>query len=75
MACDVPIVAAEVGSLKLLFRNHPEWLYKAGDVKSLSEVLEGRFSDRITDYPPIPTWEDLAVILEEIMLKVSYEEK
>ena len=71
MACDVPVVAARVGSLKELFQNHPEWLYEPGNVQSLMKVLENRFDDRATHYGPPPTWGDLAQILEKIMLQIK----
>jgi glycosyltransferase involved in cell wall biosynthesis len=70
MACDVPVIAAQVGSLKELFKDHPEWLYEPGNVQSLSNVLENRFDDRATHYAPPPTWADLAQILESIMLQI-----
>ena len=73
MACDVPVIAARVGSLKELFQDHSEWLYTPGDVKSLIEVLERRLSDKTTDYPEPPTWKDLAEILEKILVQLQNE--
>lgn len=70
MACDLPIIAAKVGSLKELFADHPEWLYTPGDVKSLIDVLERRLSDKTTDYHELPTWKDLSKLLENIMLQI-----
>jgi teichuronic acid biosynthesis glycosyltransferase TuaC len=73
MACDVPLIAAKVGSVKELFRDHPEWLYEPGDEKSLATTLERRLSNRQTDYNTFPTWVELAETLENFMLKiVSY---
>lgn len=68
MACDVPVVAANVGSLKQLFKDHPQWLYEPGNAQSLMKVLEDRFNDRTTRYAPLPSWGDLAQILEKIMI-------
>jgi glycosyltransferase involved in cell wall biosynthesis len=70
MACNVPLVAARVGSLKELFRVHPEWLYEPGDTMSLAKALEKRLLDRRTDYEGPPTWNDLAKQLEGIMLRI-----
>jgi glycosyltransferase involved in cell wall biosynthesis len=69
MACDTPLVTAKVGSLKELFRDHPDWLYDPGSYRSLARVLENRLTDRTTAYIPSLTWTDLAKILEDIMLK------
>ena len=73
MACDVPIIAAQVGSLKELFKDQPEWLYEPGNLHSLIRVLENRFDDRTTHYTPPPTWADLAQILESIMFEIQKE--
>jgi len=75
MACDVPIVASRVGSLKELFQDHPEWLYEPASLQSLVKVLENRINDRTTHYTVPPTWSDLAQILEKIMLQIQNERK
>jgi glycosyltransferase involved in cell wall biosynthesis len=73
MACDIPLIAAKVGSLKELLRDHPEWLYDPGSSGSLAGALEKRLASRTTAYPPSPTWWDQAKMLEEIMLRVIDE--
>ncbi len=75
MACNIPIVAAKIGSMEELFADRPEWLYEPGDSKSLAKALEFRLLNPQAEYEIPPDWTDLAVILEEIMFKVSYEEK
>ncbi len=40
MACNIPLVAANVGSMKELLINKPEWLYEPGNAQSLMKVLE-----------------------------------
>ena len=73
MACNIPVIAANVGGLQELLKNHPEWLYEPGNVQSLIDVLERRLSDQRTAYPPLPSWNDLAQILENIMLELDHE--
>ena len=70
MACDVPLIAARVGSMKELFANHPEWLYEPGNPLSLAETLERRLVEKKTDYDIFPTWKDLALEVEKIMLNL-----
>ena len=67
MACNRPVIASRVGSLKSLFQDHPQWLYDPGSVDSLVEVLGRRFIDTSTDYQPPPTWADLADKVASIM--------
>lgn len=71
MACNVPMVAANVGSMPGLLSDHLEWLYDPGNAASLAEILEKRISDRTTDYPPVPSWNDSASIVERIMSDVK----
>ena len=68
MACNRPVIASKVGSLKKLFQDHPQWLYDPGCAESLTDVLEHRFTDLSTGYPPPPTWADLAEKIENIMM-------
>jgi glycosyltransferase involved in cell wall biosynthesis len=67
MACNVPLVAAGIGSLKILFGDHPDWLFSPQQPDSLAEILGRRLMDPSTGYPSVPTWKDLAERLERIM--------
>ena len=71
MACNIPVIAASVGSLTEMFSDHPEWLYRPGSSESLAASLEKRLYDQTTDYPPAPGWKDLAKKLEKIMSQVT----
>jgi glycosyltransferase involved in cell wall biosynthesis len=70
MACQTPVIAAGVGALKEMFINNPDWLYEPGCSSSLANALEKRLSDLTTNYPPPPSWMDLAKELETIMLEI-----
>ncbi len=60
MACNVPIVAANIGSIAALFHKNPEWLYKTGSVTDLAKSISNRLKDKSTDYVIIPNWGELA---------------
>lgn len=68
MACDVPVIAADVGSLKEIFSRNREWLYKPGDLVSLAGTIERRLTDSHTAYPTCPEWPDLALRLERVLI-------
>jgi teichuronic acid biosynthesis glycosyltransferase TuaC len=70
MACDRPVIAAGVGSLKSLFKDHPQWLYAPGSAASLADVLERRLADSTTGYPPPPTWTDLTAKIEAVITEL-----
>ena len=70
MACDVPLVAARVGSLEGLFGNHPQWLFEPQSAAALAEAIERRFQDSGTNYPAVPAWQDLAGRISDIMTAV-----
>jgi teichuronic acid biosynthesis glycosyltransferase TuaC len=72
MACHIPLIAARVGSLKYLLRDHPEWLYEPGSAASLARALETRLLDRRANYGVQPSWSDLGAQLERIILETRY---
>lgn len=69
MACNVPIIAARVGSMEALLKDHPSWLFEPEDSGDLIRALENRFRDQRTGYSTVPTWADLAGDLEAIILE------
>jgi glycosyltransferase involved in cell wall biosynthesis len=71
MACHVPLVAAQVGSMKELFHDHASWLYDPDNASSLAEAIERRLADPDTHYGHIPDWHDLAMELEKILLRLT----
>lgn len=75
MACNVPLVAANVGSMSELLEANPEWLYTPGDSTDLARVLENRLADRGTDYKGINSWAQAAASLEEILLNICRRNK
>jgi glycosyltransferase involved in cell wall biosynthesis len=70
MACDVPLVAANVGSLKEIFADSPNWLFEPGNIDSLEMAIENRLHDRRTDYKNAPTWNDMAKVFHSVMISV-----
>ena len=69
MACDLPLVAARVAGTQSLLEDHPSWLFNPLDPGHLAHVIESRFKDRSTGYRPVPTWSDMAGLLEEVLYK------
>jgi glycosyltransferase involved in cell wall biosynthesis len=70
MACDVPLVAANVGSLKEIFADSPNWLFEPGNIDSLEMAIKNRLHDRRTDYKNSPTWNDMAKVFDSVMIYV-----
>jgi glycosyltransferase involved in cell wall biosynthesis len=71
MACNVPIVAARVGSMERLLEDHPGWLYNPSSPHDLVRVIANRLKNRSTGYGPLPSWSDMAGALEGICLSLS----
>jgi teichuronic acid biosynthesis glycosyltransferase TuaC len=74
MACDIPLVAAKVGSMADLFADHPSWLFRPGDCADLSRAIESRLGDQTTGYRDVPSWSDLAGNLEALFLNTPQED-
>lgn len=70
MACDVPLVAARVGTMKEIMAEHPEWLYEPGSPNSLAKVIKHRLMNPVTGYDQPPTWSELAGQLEAVIHQV-----
>ena len=68
MACNVPLIAARIGSMAELYKDHPEWLFSPDDAADLALVLNNRLQDRSTDYGDVPSWSDVTKELEKIFL-------
>ena len=71
MACNIPLIAARVGSMAEFFKDHPEWLFAPDDVSDLTRVLENRLRDRRTAYKNVLSWSDIATELENIFINLS----
>jgi glycosyltransferase involved in cell wall biosynthesis len=70
MACDVPLIAARVGSMAGLFKDRPAWLFTPESKKDLATAIEYRLAHRNTDYTNVPSLQKAAEILEKIMAKL-----
>jgi glycosyltransferase involved in cell wall biosynthesis len=60
LACRVPVVAADVGALSLLFETLPGALYNADSTESLADKLQYQIAEGAILEVDIPTWGDQA---------------
>ena len=70
MACDIPLIAARVGSMAELLKDHSEWLFNPDDASNMARVLENRLGDRRTGYKKVLSWSDVATELEKIFINL-----
>jgi glycosyltransferase involved in cell wall biosynthesis len=69
MSCNVPLIAARVGSMAEMFADHPEWLFTPDVADDLARVIENRMMNQKTDYQEVFSWSDAATKLETIFLE------
>jgi glycosyltransferase involved in cell wall biosynthesis len=75
MACDVPLIAARVGSMAELFKeDHSEWLFNPDDTSNMARVLGNRLGDRRTGYEKVLSWSDVAAELEKIFINLCKDQ-
>ena len=67
IACGVPMVAAAVGSMKELLRNHPECLYEPGNPQDLARVIRLQLERKTNLQIPVPSWSDSAAQLNKFL--------
>lgn len=72
MACDVPLVAARVGSMAELFKDNPECLFTPDSSGDLSSVIEHRLQHRSTGYTQVSSWKAAAERLGNVFDKVTH---
>ena len=70
IACGVPLVAADVGAMKDLMRDHPQCLFTPDDPASLARAISGQLVKPTTIDGKVPSWSDLAAQLETFLLEV-----
>jgi teichuronic acid biosynthesis glycosyltransferase TuaC len=70
IACRVPLVAADVGTMKSLLADHPELLFAPDDTKNLAQALRHQLANPVIVEAKVPTWVDMAERLENFFLAV-----
>ena len=70
MACNIPLVAAGVGSMAQLFKTNPNWLFEPDNAVSLTAAINDRIEHAATNFDRVPSWQDQAVRLERWMAGV-----
>jgi glycosyltransferase involved in cell wall biosynthesis len=73
LACGTPIVAASVGTMQEMLRQHPECLYTPDDPASLLQALRHQLRRPTRVNQRLPSWADIAVQLESFLQKVLQE--
>lgn len=74
MACDIPLIAARVGSMAELLKDHSKWLFNPDDASNMARVLENRLGDRRTGYKKVLSWSDVATELEKIFINLCKDQ-
>lgn len=64
LACNLPVVAANIGAMKGLFQSAPSSLYQADDAGSLAQSLLGQLDRPVRADVAICDWEQLIGALE-----------
>jgi glycosyltransferase involved in cell wall biosynthesis len=63
LACQIPVVAANVGEIGILLNDKPHLLYEDGNVASLISAIRQQLAERELLDLVIPTWHDQASLL------------
>ena len=70
IACRVPLVAADVGTMKTLLARYPELLFASDDPESLALAVRRQLAKPVFVESKVPTWADMAERLENFFLTV-----
>jgi glycosyltransferase involved in cell wall biosynthesis len=69
IACGIPIVAANVGAMKELFKDYPECLFAPNDFHDLTRVIRNQFKKPIIPKIRVSTWPELTRKLESLLIE------
>ena len=61
LACELPVVAANVGAIRDLLPGAERFLYAPEDVSSLANAISAQVEMRYRPTVSIPTWKDCAL--------------
>lgn len=67
LSCGVPIVAANVGEIGSMLKDHPHFLYADGDIESLVLAIERQLKERKLPDLQVPSWQEQANLLRRQM--------
>lgn len=70
LACGTPLVAAAVGTMKEVLREHPECLFAPDDPTSLANAIRRQLEKPTKIRAEIPSWADMAMQLESFFQEV-----
>jgi glycosyltransferase involved in cell wall biosynthesis len=70
VACRVPLVAAAVGSMNELLRDHPFCLYEPENSTSLAYAIRRQLQAKTIIEPPIPSWAESALRLSDFFAEI-----
>jgi glycosyltransferase involved in cell wall biosynthesis len=59
LACNLPVVAADIGAMSALFAGTPGHLYRAGDAADLADCIERQLQSPAASTLPIEDWTQL----------------
>ena len=70
LASGTPVVAAKVGAMSALLEEFPDALYQVDNTDSLRDRLLANLANQVAPQVPIPSWQQQAVKLKEVMQRV-----
>ncbi len=59
LACGVTVISSDIDSMKKIFKDYPECVYKRDDLKSLISVLQKQIENPTKQNIPILSWSDI----------------
>jgi glycosyltransferase involved in cell wall biosynthesis len=70
LACDLPVVAGDVGAMHDLFADAPEFLYRAGNAEDLADKLQAQLCNPRKAGVPIRDWSEVIGAIEPAMQRL-----
>lgn len=70
LACNLPVVAADVGAMSDLFSGQPDTLFVPDDGEALARAIISRLEDPQPSELAVPSWQELVSPLEPLLMDI-----
>ena len=72
IACHVPTVAADVGTMSELMQPYIQYLYKPDNPSDLARAVQAQLAAQFVPKLPVPSWDDVAGDLERFLESINH---
>lgn len=71
LACNLPVVVADIGEMNYLFKDIPQALFEAGNVQDLAYKLKQQLQNPCYSYAKVKNWSEIIQQIEPVIVSIK----